>query len=176
MKMEGKTSAHHTAMVLFSVLFVAPEPISLTEIQSKLNLTNEALLEGFELLKTIIECHTPLYLQEIENKLILRTKAEYGEYLQIMHKVKKQRLSDAALETLAIIAYKQPVIKAELDKIRGVDCDSTLAKLSAEGFIKAVGNLSRPGSPVLYQTTEKFLMTFNLKGLKDLPSLRDFSP
>src|ERR1039458_7202306 len=168
-----QTTAQHTAMVLFAVLLAATEPISLKEIQSRLNLPEEALQEGFGLLRTIIESSTPLCLQEIEDKLILGTKAEFGEYVQIVYKEKKQRLTDAALETLAIIAYKQPVIKAELDKIRGVDCESTLAKLSSEGFIKVIGNLSRPGKPVLYQTTEKFLMTFNLKGLKDLPSLRE---
>ena len=171
-------TAHHTAMTLFAVLFTASEPIALKDIQSKLYLPDKGLEEGLSALRVIIETDTPLCLQEIGEKLLLRTRAEYGEYIQTVHEVRKQRmtLSEAALETLSIIAYKQPVIKAEIDKIRGADCESTITKLSAEGLIKAIGSLSRPGSPVLYQTTEKFLMAFNLKGLKDLPSLRDFNP
>lgn len=172
--MQDKLNAelsYHTAMMLFAVLFATPEPISLKAIQSKLSIPDSDLQDGLNALKTIIEANTPLILKEAGDKVFFGIKPEYGEYIQAILKIKKQPLSDAAVEVLAIIAYNQPVMKSEIDRIRGVDCEAAIDRLVVEGLVKVIGNLSRAGSPVLLQTTEKFLMTFNLKGLKDLPAL-----
>jgi len=171
--MDTESTAHQTAMLLFAVFFASCEPISLNEIKSKLNIPEEEFLRGLEALRWILGKYTPLELQETEEKALLRTKAEFGEDIKAICKAKKGKLSSASLETLAIIAYKQPVMKSELDRIRGVDCESAIASLTQEGLIRALGNVSRPGSPIVYQTTEKFLVAFNLKGLKDLPELKD---
>jgi len=86
---------------------------------------------------------------------------------------KVQPLSTAAIETLSIIAYKQPVTKGEIEKIRGTNCDRTISKLCERGIVKDVGRKNVPGRPILYGTTEEFLIYMGLKSLDDLPKLDD---
>lgn len=103
------------------------------------------------------------------------TRPEYYEYVKQLRESKNRTgLSQAALETLAIIAYKQPVTKAVLDQIRGVGCDTSLARLHEKNLIKEVGRMDAPGKPILYGTTEEFLRSFGFKTIKDLPMLDVF--
>jgi len=103
-----------------------------------------------------------------------RTRPEYSEYIVEFNKeIKKFRLSKAALEVLAIVAYKQPVTKIEVEKIRGVDCSSSVSVLLERRFIEISGRKDVPGKPFLYRTTDLFLETFGLKNIKDLPTVKE---
>lgn len=107
---------------------------------------------------------------ELENAYQLCTKAEYFDYLiRIAKQPKKAVLSDVMLETLAIIAYKQPVTRIEIEKIRGVKCDHAINKLLDYNLIQELGRLDAPGKPILFGTTEEFLRHFGVQSLTDLP-------
>lgn len=109
---------------------------------------------------------------ELENSYQLCTKPELYHYLVKIAKVpKRQVLTDILLETLSIIAYKQPITRAELEKIRGVKCDHGVNKLMEYGLVAEVGRLDAPGRPLLFGTTEEFLRQFGIKSVEDLPSL-----
>lgn len=104
-----------------------------------------------------------------------RTRIELAPYLKAMNKVAPTRLSQASLETLAIVAYRQPLIRAEIDQIRGVDSGGVLKTLLDRGLIRIVGKKEEAGKPILYGTTENFLEIFNLRSLQDLPTLKDLA-
>lgn len=114
-----------------------------------------------------------IFLAEINNKYQLRTKSQYSNYIQVVKSGKPRRLSPAALETLAIIAYRQPVVKSDIEKIRGVDVSPTLKTLLDRRLIKIIGHQATVGQPALYGTTDEFLNIFGLSSLEDLPNLRD---
>ncbi|MDO4337908.1 MAG: SMC-Scp complex subunit ScpB [Eubacteriales bacterium] len=107
---------------------------------------------------------------ELENSYQMCTKKEYYEYLiRIAMQPKKPVLTDVMLETLSIIAYKQPVTKAEIEKIRGVKCDHAINKLIEYSLVKELGRLDAPGRPLLFGTTEEFLRSFGVQALEELP-------
>ena len=109
---------------------------------------------------------------ELENSFQMCTKEEYYEYLVNMAlQPKKAVLSDVMLETLSIIAYKQPVTKIEIEKIRGVKCDHAVSKLMEYNLVQEVGRLDAPGKPILLGTTEEFLRNFGVQGLDELPEI-----
>jgi segregation and condensation protein B len=114
-----------------------------------------------------------LEIVNVSSKLQLRTKAIYAEYVRNLIAVKPRKLSQAALETLAVIAYQQPVVKSEVDKIRGVDVAPTIKTLLERKLVKILGYQASVGQPALYGTTEDFLSIFGLTSLSELPSLRD---
>lgn len=107
---------------------------------------------------------------ELEDAYQMCTKEQYYEYLiNIAVQPKKISLTEVMMETLSIIAYKQPVTKAEIEKIRGVKCDHTVNKLVEYDLVKEVGRLEAPGRPILFGTTEEFLRSFGVQGLDELP-------
>ena len=109
---------------------------------------------------------------ELENSYQLCTKAEFFEYLiRIAKQPQKAVLSEVMLETLAIIAYKQPVTRVEIEKIRGVKCDHVINKLIEYNLIRELGRLDAPGKPILFGTTEEFLRHFGVQSLEDLPTI-----
>ena len=109
---------------------------------------------------------------ELENSFQLCTKKEYYDSLiRIAAQPKKPTLTDVMLETLSIIAYKQPVTKAEIEKIRGVKCDHAINKLMDYDLVRELGRLDAPGRPILLGTTEEFLRCFGVHGLEDLPEM-----
>ena len=111
-------------------------------------------------------------LISINGEFQLVTKAENSDYIQkLLKKNKRQSLSQASLESLAIISYKQPITRVDIDEIRGVKSESALQRLLEKDLIKEVGRLEVPGRPILFGTTEEFLRQFGLKELKELPSL-----
>lgn len=111
-----------------------------------------------------------LTIVEFEDSVQMCSKTEMYEYLVKVAKTpKNMRLSDTALETLSIIAYKQPVTRAEIEKIRGVSCDHAINKLIEFGLITELGRLNAPGRPLLFGTTEEFLRSFGVKSIEDLP-------
>jgi segregation and condensation protein B len=109
----------------------------------------------------------------VAEKLQLRTKAVFADHVRQLMAVKPRKLSQAALETLAVIAYQQPVVKSEIDKIRGVDVAPTLKTLIERKLVKIIGYQASVGQPALYGTTEDFLQIFGLASLSSLPALQD---
>lgn len=117
---------------------------------------------GFELV-----CYGGVY--KLVSKAIVHPYAE-----KLFSKIHVATLSNAAMETLAIIAYKQPITRAEVEEIRGVNCDMMVRKLMARNLIKECGRSDAPGRPFLYEVTEEFMDTFKLENLKELPELPEF--
>lgn len=114
-------------------------------------------------------------IREVANGFQFYTKTEYSSWIKKFKKIRPSRLSPATLETLAIVAYKQPLTRAEIEDVRGVDAGGILRALLEKNLIKIIGKKDVPGKPLIYSTTPKFLTMFGLKGLKDLPTLEDIS-
>jgi len=110
---------------------------------------------------------------EVAGGYQIRTRAEFSGYLQKLQKERALRLSQAALETLAIIAYRQPATRAEIEEVRGVDAGATVKSLLDRQLIRIAGQREVPGRPMLYGTTRRFLEVFGLENLKNLPTLRE---
>lgn len=111
---------------------------------------------------------------ELDGKFQLCTKQEYYDNLiKVCSQPRKYTLTDAALETLSIVAYKQPITKIEIEKIRGVNSDHSVSKLVELNLIKEVGRLDAPGRPMLFGTTEDFLRSFGVSSIEDLPAISE---
>lgn len=113
-----------------------------------------------------------IQILELEDSYQLCTKKEYYEYLiRVAKQPRKYVLTDVLLETVAIVAYKQPVTRLEIEKIRGVKCDHVINKLLEYGLIEEIGRLDAPGRPIVFGTTEEFLRNFGVSSVSELPSL-----
>lgn len=161
--------------IIESLLFVSGEPLSLNTISEIIELNT---LDTKEILHKMIEYYQVgnrgIKLIEIEKKYQLVTKEENSFFVEKLLKTNSsQSLSKAALETLSIVAYKQPVTRIDIDEIRGVKSDRALQTLLQHRLIKEVGRLEVPGRPILYSTTEDFLKHFGLESIKELPSLEE---
>ncbi len=165
-----------------SLIFTAEQPIALTEIQSSLEEAFGLKFQEIELEETILALKTryqdesyAFEIVEIAGGYQFMTKAAYhatvGAYLK---QIMSRRLSRAALETLSIVAYKQPISKSEIERIRGVNCDYALQKLLEKELVSITGRSDGPGRPLLYGTGQKFMDYFGLKSIKDLPQLKEF--
>lgn len=169
--------------VIESLIFASDEPLAATEIinaikeidgvESEINADDiEAVVD--ELNKRYEANEDSFNILRIANGFIFATRPEYGKYLGYLSSVKsKRRLSQAALETLAIIAYKQPITKPELETIRGVNSDYTLNTLLEKNLVTIKGRADTVGRPLLYITTEEFLKYFGINKLTDLPKPRE---
>ena len=159
--------------VLEAVLFTMGESIEVERLASVIeedkNTTRQLLMEMKEEYEGK-ECG--MTLMELEDSFQMCTKAEMYEYLiKIAKTPRKYVLTDTLLETLSIIAYKQPITRAEIEKIRGVSCDHAVNRLVEFGLISEVGRMDAPGRPLLFGTTEEFLRSFGVKSLEELPEL-----
>lgn len=156
-----------------AILFISPEAITLEEISEQLRIKKyvaQGLLE--ELAVSFVEQNRGLRVIIANDTYKMATKPELEELLvKIAGRTKESTLSAACIETLTIIAYKQPITRHEIDKIRGVGSDKTLSTLLSKGLIRHSGRLDSPGKPFLYKTTDEFLRFFSLKSIKDLPSI-----
>jgi len=165
-----------------SIVFVSEAPISFKEIKSCLEETFEtkfkkpALEKAIEELKVKYqETHFSFEFLEIAGGFQFLTKPAFHNSVgTLLRQNNKRRLSRAALETLSIIAYKQPVPKSEMEKIRGVSCDYSVQKLLEKELVAIVGRSDAPGRPLLYGTSDKFMDYFGLKSLEDMPKPKDF--
>lgn len=159
--------------VIESLLFVTGEPLPLKDISTYLELEEKKVVDILEeMAKEYSDESRGISLISINGAYQFVTKQENSNYIQkLLKKNRKQSLSQASIESLAIIAYKQPITRIDIDEIRGVKSESALQKLSEKGLIKEVGRLEVPGRPILYGTTDEFLRQFGLKTLKELPSL-----
>ena len=167
-----------------SLVFAADQPITREEVRYALEnafdtkLTPEEIDTGIEQLKEKYDSGDfAMEVSEIAGGLQFFTKPAFhhviGSYLK---QITKKRLSRVALETLAIIAYKQPITKTELEKIRGVNCDYAIQKLLEKELIAITGRSDGPGRPLLYATSEKFMDYLGLGSIRELPKLKDLQP
>jgi segregation and condensation protein B len=160
--------------LLEALLLASGDPLPIARVQEILGCSKAEVAQIAEALKESYAGEgRGLELVAVAQKLQLRTKAMYAEYVRQLIAVKPRKLSQAALETLAVIAYQQPVVKSEVDKIRGVDVAPTVKTLLERNLVKIIGYQASVGQPALYGTTEEFLSIFGLNSLSELPSLRD---
>lgn len=163
--------------VLEGLLFVVGEDgLTFEQIEDVLEINEEESKELLmELKKDYEDDNRGLRIDFLGNRFKLTTKFEHREYYQkLIENPETNVLSQSALETLAIIAYNEPITRVEIDKLRGVGSVQMVRKLVAKGFIKEVGRSDLPGRPILYETTSDFLDYFGLATIEDLPDMRDF--
>ena len=163
--------------VLEGLLFVVGEDgLNIEQIVDILNITEEEAKELIlELKEDYNDKNRGIRIDFLGNKIKLTTKKEHREYYQkLIENPETNSLSQASLETLAIIAYNQPITRIQVDELRGVSSSQMLRKLVAKGFIKEGGRSNLPGRPILYETTSEFLDYFGLNSIDDLPNMRDF--
>jgi segregation and condensation protein B len=161
--------------VLQSLLFVSDKPLTVDQLFEATGIDRELIVEGLQ--KTagaLREGISGIVLHEVGDAWQLRTDPGSAEYVRRFLQVKPQRLTRSALETLAIIAYRQPVTRPEIEDIRGVDSGAVLKALLDRKLIKILGKKDELGRPMLYGTTREFLEFFALKDLASLPTLREF--
>lgn len=160
--------------VVQCLLFISPEPVTSSQLAKLSGLDPDVVEYTIEQLREV-------YLQEklgLEITLVdggwqLCTRPELAQVVEKAFPVRRRSLSHAALETLSIIAYKQPVTRVEIEQIRGVKVEGVLQTLLDRGLIEEQGRKSAPGKPVLYVTTTEFLRQFKLNSLEELPSLEE---
>lgn len=166
--------------VLESILFAYSDPLSLKDLLAVFEKKGEKLRvldikQALDLLeKKYQEPLSGLKLIKVEDKYQISTRSENYEYVSILlNPVKKKSLTQASLETLSIIAYKQPATKIEVENIRGVKSDKAISTLLEAGLIEEAGRLDKIGRPIIYKTTEKFLLHFGLGSVRDLPAITE---
>ncbi|NWF91455.1 MAG: SMC-Scp complex subunit ScpB [Syntrophaceae bacterium] len=164
--------------ILEGLIFVSASPIRLETLVEILPESNrEAILEAIGLIKREYEEESKgLELVEVAGGYQFRTKPKLAEWVQRLRKAKPVKLSRSALETLAIVAYRQPVIRPTIEEIRGVDSGWVLRSLLEKGLIKITGRKEMPGRPMVYGTTRAFLELFGLNSLADLPAPNEIEP
>lgn len=158
---------------LEAVLFAAGDAVSLDRLCAALETPREDILAAAGALETLYDLENRgLMLRRIEDRLQLCSRPMYAEAARrVTESRRAAALSPAALEVLTIVAYRQPVTRAFIDQLRGVDSGGTLAGLAEKQLIEEAGRLEVPGRPILYRTTERFLQAFALESLDDLPAL-----
>jgi len=164
--------------ILESLIFVFESPLKLETLIAALPEWNkEDILEGIDRIKTeYAEDSKGIELVEVGGGYQFRTKSKWAEWVHRLKKAKTVKLSRSALETLAIVAYRQPIIRPEIEEIRGVDSGWVLRTLLEKDLIKIMGRKDIVGRPIVYGTTKAFLEIFGLNTLSDLPTLKEIQP
>jgi segregation and condensation protein B len=162
--------------IVEAILFASDEPVSADRLASA---AGEDVTVGMvtkavdELVADYDAAGRAFTIEQIAGGYQLFTRPEYNRFLKFLVREKQQaRLTQAALETLAIIAYKQPIIRAEVEDIRGVSCGDMIRALMEKGLVRVAGRSEALGQPILYGTTKKFLQVFGLSSVKDLPDAK----
>ncbi|MFA5536688.1 MAG: SMC-Scp complex subunit ScpB [Bacillota bacterium] len=158
--------------ILECLLFATAMPLSIDEIASVLELSLEEAEELlFQLMREYNDSDRGLQITLLAEGYQMGTKPQYAPYLEKICRPRSNPLSKPALETLAIIAYRQPITRTEIEAIRGVRVEHLLSTLIERDLIKEIGRKEGPGRPILYGTTSEFLIYLGLKSLEDLPPL-----
>ena len=167
-----------TISALEAVLFASGDPISIDRLSQTFEIKPEEVEKYInELEKKYEESKSGFYVVRLENTYQLITREEFAPYIKKAFDIKRRTpLSPAALEVLAVIAYNQPVTRAFIEQVRGVDCSGVVSTLVEKGLIEERGRLELPGRPLLYGTTKTFLRSFSLNDLGDLPPLPKDDP
>ena len=169
--------ARELKAILEAVLFVSPEPVPVARLMSIVGTVSKAeVVQALGILTHDLDQDgRGIQLVQVAGGYRLVTKQEYGPWLKRMDKAKAaQKLSRSALESLAIIAYKQPLVRSEIEEIRGVETSGVLRTLCERKLVRIVGRKDVPGRPIMYGTTKFFLEHFGLQDLSQLPPLREF--
>lgn len=154
-----------------AVLFSSGEPVSIDRFTEIFEITFDEVVEIMNELEKRLE-NSGIELVKLENTYQLCSKSEYAEYIRKMADMRRKTpLSNAAMEVLAVVAYNQPVTKAFVEQVRGVDCSSTVTTLIEKGLLEEKGRLELPGRPLLYGTTKNFLRCFGISDISELPPL-----
>ncbi len=163
------------SQVLEAILFVSGGPVLLADVARALDITPIEARAAADRLEAEYEAGgRGLCLKRFGEHIQLCTRPELAPYIEkLLQPVQKQSLSQSALETLSIVAYRQPVTRLEVEAVRGVQCDYSLQSLMNKGLICEVGRKEALGRPILYGTTDEFLSHFGLAELSDLPPLED---
>jgi segregation and condensation protein B len=168
----GQSENGDLIAALEALLFVASGPVSPTQLAEVLGKNAAEINTGLKLLDEQLGNHRGVNLQWHKNKVQLTSSPKYAKLIEeFLGLEASSRLSRAALETLSIIAYKQPATRPQLDSIRGVNSDGVIKSLLSKGLIEEVGRAEGPGRPIMYATTPDFLQHFGIKSLIELPPL-----
>ncbi len=161
--------------IVEAVLFCAPQPLTLQQLGEALDYSEIRNLRRIiaELNKEYEMSGRVFRVQEVARGFQFRTDPQFRPWIQKLEPIKPIKLTPPTIETLAIIAYKQPITRASIEFIRGVDSSYTLKTLLQKKLIKVVGKEAVPGRPILYGTSKKFLEVFGLKDIKNLPNLSE---
>ena len=165
-----------TQLVVEAVLFAADEPVSPSKIVEILGTSSVKEVREYvgQLNEKYEQAGCAFGIEEIAGGYLMLTQGQYNPWLRKLLKVRSEsKLSPAALETLAIIAYKQPILRVDIEAIRGVAAGEMVRQLCDKGLVKIVGRAEELGRPLLYGTTKKFLEVFGLSSLKELPTAED---
>lgn len=169
-------SREETRQAIYAMLFASDRPLSAGRIAEALGDIDPDIVATLlaELTAFVSEQDTPYELREIAGGYQLTTKGAYAPFIRRLFQIKKSnKLSKAVLETLAIIAYRQPVTRPDVESIRGVSVSHAFNQLQEKHLIKAVGVADAPGRPRLYRTTDEFLLHFGIKSLDEMPSIEE---
>lgn len=162
--------------IVEAILFTWGDPLELKDIASILDMEEKplnALMD--EMIDEFDYNFRGLKIIKINSSFQLVTRPEHYQWIKKLFTSSKSRnLSNAALETLSIIAYRQPIIKSDIEAIRGVRCDRSIETLMDRGLVKELGRLEKVGKPIIYGTTDNFLRGFGLENIEGLPALEDF--
>ncbi|MCZ6784375.1 MAG: SMC-Scp complex subunit ScpB [Proteobacteria bacterium] len=161
--------------IVEALILASPEPISAARLAEIIPYCKPGAAKDLvnELNAEYVEQDRSFEIWEVAGGYQIRTRAEFSGYLQQLQKQRPLRLSRAALETVSIVAYKQPATRAEVEQVRGVEVGPVLKTLMEKDLVRMVGHRDVPGRPMLYGTTRRFLEVFGLESLKGLPTLRE---
>ena len=176
--MENEMDIEKIKSVAEVLIFVSEIPLSIDKIHEVIDGAEKAVIKSaiLQLQEEYELGKKGLQIIEVANGFKMCTRSEYADYItKLFTHRRKAKLSSQALETLAVIAYKQPVTKPDIEEIRGVNTVGVLKTLLDRNLIKIMGKKEAAGRPILYGTTREFLEYFGLKNLTDLPTLKDFS-
>lgn len=162
--------------ILEAVLFAAGDAVELEKLADIVDVDKKSLRE---ILKKMMDSYNferrGIHLIQMEDSYQMCTRGEYHDYVAMLAEPRrKQSLSNAAIEVLAIVAYKQPVTRSAIEHIRGVNCDYVVNRLMERNLIEEKGRLDAPGRPILFGTTQEFLRCFGVATLQDLPEFESF--
>ena len=164
--------------IIEALLFIYGEPLSIDRIKNVLEEVEKGKIKSllWELQHDYDMRLSGLRIVEVAGGFQISTRSEIAQWIKKLKKIKQStRLSRPSLETLAIVAYKQPIVKAEIEDIRGVDSTGVIKGLLDKHLIKIIGRKDVPGRPILYATTREFLQYFGLRDISDLPTLKELT-
>jgi len=171
-----KMEREETKKIIEALLFVSDKPISIDTLKDVLRDVESTDIRAIieELNGEYANSGRSFAIKEIAGGFQMLTDPVYSRWISALYKRPPDRLTGPSLETLAIIAYRQPITRSDIEAIRGVNVDGVLRTLEERGLIKSRGRVDGPGRPILYGTTSEFLQHFGLKSLEELPKLKEF--
>lgn len=171
---EEKVPVEHPEAVIEAILFAMGNSVSINKLSDVLNMSKNEVSDIIAIMQKNYneDSNRGITIVELDGSVQMCSKTDMYEHLiKIATVPKHYTLTETVLETLSIVAYKQPVTRIEIEKIRGVNCDHAVNKLLEYGLIAEIGRLDAPGRPLLFGTTEEFLRSFGVKSIEELPTV-----